>query len=296
MSIIACLRVACAAAGILVQIDPVYGDDSSCMTTLVCSSIAYAVQVVGASQVNLSSGIFNESTVNINNIASLVVSGIPSSTLFDCSRRQQPTPGAAFNITNSSVTFTGITFQNCFNTNSSGGALSAVDSSVTVSHCHFLNCSAASGGAVSATGRGSGLFLDLQNSSFTRNAAIGSAIGCPAGDRSSEPCLAWGGAVAAFEMSNVSITGCSMVENSALAAVPVQSQQYGKSQNAVAGGGCVSVLFRGNSSACTVRISGNSFLHCTVHVFSARNIRVGNGIVLCCASVCSCCCCCCSHA
>lgn len=89
--------------------------------------------------------------------------------------------------------------------------------------------------------------------------------------------MAWGGAVAAFEMSNVSVTGCSMVENSALAAVPVQSQQYGKSQNAVAGGGCVSVLFRGNSSACTVRISGNTFLHCTVHVSSAKNILVGNG-------------------
>jgi hypothetical protein len=189
------------------------------MTTLVCASIAYAVQVVGASKVNLSSGIFNESTVNINNIASLVVSGIPSSTLFDCSRRQPAATGAAFNITNSSVTFMGITFQNCSNTNSSGGALSAVDGSVTISQCHFLNCSAASGGAVSATGRGGGLFLDVQTCSFTRNAAIGSVVGCPAGDLSSEPCLAWGGAVAAFEMSNVSVTGCSMVEKCALAAV-----------------------------------------------------------------------------
>ena len=50
------------------------------------------------------------------------------------------------------------------------------------------------------------------------------------------------------------------------------------SQNAVAGGGCLSILFRGNSSASSVVISGNSFVQCTVDVPS-RNIRVGNGTV-----------------
>ncbi len=287
-SIIAYLCVASASPAssrVDVQVDPLTGDDSRCMTTFVCASIAYAVQVLGASQVSISSGIFNESTVNINNVVSLVVSGMPSHTIFDCSRRLQPA-GAAFNISNSTVTFTGITFQHCSNTNGNGGALSAVDSSVTVSQCGFFNCSAANGGAISAAGRGSGLSLDVQNSSFTRNAALGGLIGCPAGTRSSEPCSTWGGAVAAFEMSNVSVTGCTMVKNSALATVPGESQQNGLSQNAVAGGGCVSVLFYGNSSTSTVLISGNSFLHCTVNVSSLSNIRVGNGIACYFASIC----------
>jgi hypothetical protein len=285
-SIFACVYVASASpaavvgTSISVHVDPEAGDDSRCNITLVCSSIAYAVHVLGASQVSLSSGIFNESTVNIDNVASLYVSGVPPSTFFDCSRRLQPTTGTAFNITNSSVTFTGITFQHCSNPNSNGGALSAVDSSVTVSNCHFLNCSAANGGAVSVTGRGGGLFLHVQNSTFTRNAAIGGVIGCPAGNRSYEPCSTWGGAVAAFEMSNVSVNGCSMVENSARALVPVQSLQYGKSQNAMAGGGCVSVLFRGNSSASMVLISNNSFLQCIVDIPSRMHIVVGNGSVL----------------
>ena len=290
-SIMACLCVApaspapAAADGISVLVDPVAGDDSNCTATLVCASIAYAVRVVGASRVNLSSGVFNESTVTISDVAYLVVSGVPSFTLFDCSRRLQPAAGAAFNISNSTVTFSGIDFHHCSNTNGNGGALSAVDSSVMVSQCSFLNCSAANGGAISATGSGSGLFLDVQNSNFTRNAAIGGVIGCPAGSRSREPCSTWGGAVAAFEMSNVSVSGCTMNDNSALAAVPVESQQSGASRNAVAGGGCVSILFRGNSSASWMLISNNSFLHCTVDLSSSRGIFVGNGTANRCASV-----------
>ena len=282
-SIIALLCVAsalpasAAAACISVQVDLVSGDDSRCATTCVCASIAHAVQVVGASEVNLSRGVFNESTVNIFNVASLVVSGVPSLSFFDCSRRLQPA-GAAFNISNSTVTFTGVTFQHCSNAISNGGALSAVDSSVTVSQCGFFNCSAANGGAVSTTGRGDALFLNVQDSSFTRNAAVGGVVGCPAGDRSGEPCSTWGGAVAAFEVRNVSVTGCTMVDNSAIALVPSQSQQSSVSQNAVAGGGCVSILFRGNSSASSVLISGNSFAQCTVDL-PRSNIRVGNGTV-----------------
>ena len=267
------------AASILVQVDPRSGDDSLCAATLICRTIARAVQLVGASQVNLSAGVFNESTVNVSNAVALVVSGVPSSTFFDCSRRLGQTTGPAFNINNSTVAFTGVTFQHCSNPNGNGGAVSAVDSSVTVSQCRFMNCSAANGGAISATGQGTGLSLRVQNSDFSSNTAIGGLIGCPAGSQSSEPCSTWGGAVAAFEIANVSVTGCTMTENSAVAAVPAASPQNDRSRNAVAGGGCVSVLFRGNSSASTLHISGNSFLRCSSVVSSSRNIRVGNGIV-----------------
>ena len=68
------------AASILVQVDPRSGDDSLCAATLICRTIARAVQLVGASQVNLSAGVFNESTVNVSNAVALVVSGVPSST------------------------------------------------------------------------------------------------------------------------------------------------------------------------------------------------------------------------
>jgi hypothetical protein len=294
--IIACIcvvsasKIAADASGISVQVDPDTGDDSSCNTTLVCKSIARAVQVGGASQVSLSSGIFNESTVIINNIASLVVFGVPSSTFFDCSHRLQQSTGAAFSIINSNVTFVGIIFQHCSNSNSSGGAVTAVYSNVTVSQCSFFNCSAANGGALSATGHGGDLYLDVKNSSFSHNAAIGGLIGCPTGELSSEPCSTWGGAVAAFEMPRVSITGCTMAENNAVAIVPLESQQNASSRNAVAGGGCVSVLFRGNSSASTMLISDNLFQRCNVDVSnsSTNNIIVGNGIVCCRESVCLC--------
>ncbi len=265
------------ATGILVQVNPRSGDDSLCATTLICRTIAHAIQLVGASHVNLSAGVFNESTVNVSNAVALVVSGVPSSTFFDCSRRLGQTTGPAFNIINSTVAFTGVTFQHCSNLNGNGGAVSAVDSSVTLSQCSFVNCSAANGGAISATGPGTGLSLRVQNSDFSTNTAIGGLIGCPAGSQSSEPCSTWGGAVAAFEIANVTVTGCTMTENSAVAAVPAASPQNRRSRNAVAGGGCVSVLFRGNSSASTLHISGNSFLRCAVHV--SRNIRVGNGTV-----------------
>jgi hypothetical protein len=245
---------------------------------LKCRSIAFAVQVVGATQLNLSSGIFSEPTVDFNGISSLVVRGVPSSTFFDCSLRVGRTTGAAFRIRNSTVIVDGITFQHCTNANSDGGAISSVDSSVTVSQSRFINCSAANGGAVSATGPGIGLFLSVHGSNFTRNQAVGGAIGCPT-DLPNQPCSTWGGAIASFEISNVTVVGCTMVENS-VAAFAIQST----TNNAVAGGGCVSVLFRGNSSASRVYISDNSFLQCTVDVSNSMNIRVANGIVYCCTN------------
>jgi hypothetical protein len=79
-----------------VQVDPVNGNDAVCNVTLICQTIAYAVQSVGASQVNLSSGVFNETTVDITNVESVVISGVPSVTFFDCSRRLGQKSGAAF--------------------------------------------------------------------------------------------------------------------------------------------------------------------------------------------------------
>ena len=277
--VLSAIPTAAAAAGISVHVDPLTGDDSRCNTTFICRTIAHAVQLVGASHVNLSAGVFNESTVSIDNVSSLVVSGVPSSTFFDCSRRLGSTTGAAFNINNSTVTITGVTFQHCSNASGNGGAVSAVDSSVAVSQCSFVNCSAASGGAMSATGRGGGMFLRVENSNFSGNSAVGGLIGCPPGSQSSEPCSTWGGAIAAFEILNVSVTGCSMADNSAVANVPMTSLQSTLSRNAVAGGGCVSVLFRGNCSAFVLHMSGNSFLRCAVQVSRSRNIRVGNGMI-----------------
>ena len=253
------------------------GSDAICNTTLICRTIAYAVQFVGVWHVRLSSGVFNETTVLIRDAPSLVIRGAPGATVFDCSSR----PGPAFSISNSTVTFIDITFQSCSNMNSNGGAVSAVDSSVTVLHCVFVNCSAANGGAVSVTGRSRGEFLNVQNSTFIRNSAVGGLIGCPNESGSSQPCSTWGGSIAAFEVHNVTITGCMMAQSSAAAAVPVNSPQSSMSRNAVAGGGCVAVLFRGNSSGSVVQVSGNSFLQCTVHVSSASNALVGNGIVFC---------------
>ena len=122
-------------------------DSSSCgQAASPCKTIAFAVQNIGASSVSLGPGVFIESTVNINNIASLVISGVSSATFFNCSGRLDNTR-AAFLIVNSSVTITGISFENCFNPNSNGGAVSAFDSNVMVSRCSFKSCSAASGGA-----------------------------------------------------------------------------------------------------------------------------------------------------
>jgi hypothetical protein len=280
--VIACFCIAsawpsAAASGTSVTVDPTIGSDSpTCSLALPCKSIAYAVQHIGASFVFLSAGSFNETTVSISNFSSLVISGVSSSTVFDCSHRLVQS-GAAFSIINSTVTITGVTFQNCANPTFSGGAVSATGSSVAVSQCSFINCSAASGGALSVSGPGAGLFLSVQNSSFTHNSANGALSGCPAD--ASQPCASWGGAVAAFEMLNVSISGCTMIQNSALAFVPTSASQYRASRSAVAGGGCVSVLFLGNASGSSVVVSGNTFLQCTVTVAGSNNVNVGNGML-----------------
>jgi hypothetical protein len=265
------------AAATSATVNPVTGDDSQCRedTPISCRTIARALQLRGVSFLSLSAGVYNEATIGISSIDSLVISGVPNATVFDCSRRHGNNAGAAFIITNSTVFITGVTFQSCFNPSSNGGAVSATGSSVMVSHCSFIDCNATSGGAMSVTSRDTASFLIVQNSTFTRNRAIGGPAGCPV-DRS-QPCSTWGGAIAAFEIFNVSISGCKMTDNHARAFVPPSASLMTRSSNnSVAGGGCLSVLFRGNASGSAVHISGNSFTGCLVSV-SSSNVFSGNG-------------------
>jgi hypothetical protein len=74
-----------------------------------------------------------------------------------------------------------------------------------------------------------------------------------------------------------------MVNNTVQALVPTSAKQYRNMQvvrggNAVAGGGCVSVLISANASNSSVLIIDNKFLRCTV-VMSLKNnnVLVGNG-------------------
>jgi hypothetical protein len=71
-----------------------------------------------------------------------------------------------------------------------------------------------------------------------------------------------------------------MVNNIAQASVPSTSLQSNSSSNAVAGGGCVSVLFSGNTSGSSVIVSSNTFAQCTVTVSAINGVRVGNGMRL----------------
>jgi hypothetical protein len=276
--VLACMASATAAAATSVTVNPTTGDDSQCRqnASVSCRTIANAVEMAGARYLKLSAGIYNEPTISISNMFSLVITGVPNDTVFDCSRRQGTSIGAAFIITNSTIVITGVTFQNCSNPSSDGGAVSASDSSLVVSLCSFTACSAASGGAVSVTGLSSGRFLVIQNSTFTRNLATGGDSGCP--EDLSRPCSTWGGAISAVEIFNVSISGCTMTDNNARAFLPPSTSLLAReSSNSVAGGGCLSVLFRGNASGSAVHISGNSFVGCAVYVSGTASIRVGNG-------------------
>jgi hypothetical protein len=173
------------------------------------------------------------------------------------------------------VTITDVIFLRCTNPNANGGAVSASGSSVVVLRSKFVNCSAASGGAISVTGPGSGLFLRVHSSDFEQNSAIGGDSGCP--KEAAQPCSSWGGAIAAFDIPNVTVSACTMVSNIARASVPRMSLQHNASRNALAGGGCVSVLFFGSASDVAVVVVGNMFKQCKVAVSGSDNAAVGNG-------------------
>jgi hypothetical protein len=268
-AVIACvLPCAAAAGGISININPVTGDDSLCGVApdknISCKTVARAVDLNVATVFIMSAGTYNEPPIRIINVASLAIVGVPGATVFDCSSWL----GEAFNIVNSTVAITGVTFQDCRNPSSHGGAVSAIGSSIVVSQCSFTRCMAASGGAISVTGPDKGLFLSIQNSTFTDNAALGMAADCPS-NPTQQPCSTWGGAIAAFEMFSVAISGCDFSDNLGIAYVP----EYATSS--VAGGGCVSILFRRNATGSRVRISDNQFVKCRVLVY--KNIFRGNG-------------------
>jgi hypothetical protein len=180
------------------------------------------------------------------------------------------------------VLISGISFQHCLNPNLNGGAVSAVGSSIAVFSCSFVNCSAASGGAIavmSSSGPLHGSSLVVTNSSFIGNSAKGGLSGCPSDTTQSHmPCSTWGGAVAAFDILNVTVSGCKMHSNSARAVVPDLFLHKSASRNAVSGGGCVSLLFYGNTSGSVVHFTENTFEQCTVEVSSDANVFVGNGM------------------
>jgi hypothetical protein len=96
--------------------------------------------------------LLNESSVSVTSAESLLIIGVPSATVFDCSS----SPGPAFNIRNSIVSITGVAFQACSNPNpnpndndndnATGGAVAASGSSVAVMQCScysFVSCNAA---------------------------------------------------------------------------------------------------------------------------------------------------------
>jgi hypothetical protein len=266
------LPCAAAAGGTSININPVTGDDSLCGVApdknVPCKTVARAVELNDATVFIMSAGIYNDPPIRISNTVSLVIVGVPGATVFDCSSRL----GEAFNIVNSTVAITGVTFQDCLGS-SRGGAVSAIGSSIVVSQCSFTRCWAASGGAISVTGPDKGLFLSIQNSKFSENRAWGMAADCPS-NPTQQPCSTWGGAIAAFEMFNVTISGCDFFDNWASAHVPKPLDV--DITSSVAGGGCVSILFRGNATGSRVCISDNQFVKCTVSV--SKDIPRGNGV------------------
>jgi hypothetical protein len=89
-------------------------------------------------------------------------------------------------------------------------------------------------------------------------------------------------------MLNVTVSGCRMVNNTAQASVPTSALQYKPfytsntnsigGGSAVAGGGCVSVVFSGNASGSIVHASDNTFLQCKVTLSGKNGVFNGNGV------------------
>ena len=242
-----------AAAAISVVVDSVVGiDDLSCSTTNPCKTIAFASKQRGAS-VLLLRGVFNESTVYVTSVAYINISGSAtgSAALFDCSARAGP----AFSIANSTIAISAMTFINCRNRGSRGGAVSATNSSVSLWNCTFANNSAVSGGALS---------LDLGALVVGACSFVGNAAGCPFFPNVNSTCFAWGGAIAAFETASVDISRSTFVSNSVDFSMLNSTTQLA---SAVGGGGCISVLFKFNVISTNLNFSGNSFLSCTATGF-----------------------------
>ncbi len=246
------------AADVPVRVDPSTGvDSSSCGTAPPCKTVAYAIQSRNASTLYLSPGNFSEPVITISGSAVFVnITGSGGSTVFD--RSPGTSPGPAFSIANAAVAISGVTFRSYANfdvLNGTGGAVSASGSNLTVCGCSFFNNMAQTGGAI---GVASGS-LAVSSSSFQNNTAT-----CPNAASTTKACSAWGGAIGAVEARSVLLTGSTFSSN---AVNLVLNNVTSTASQAVAGGGCVSVLHNFNVSESTVVMSGNVFQSCLVRMF-----------------------------
>ena len=263
-------------ADLSVVVNPSTGSDSSvCNMSLPCQSIAYAIHSRNANLVYLSAGYFNESNVVINSSSPFVSiigsNGGSSSSVFDCNHRSS---GPAFSIVNTAVSISRITFQNCANFNvlgGVGGAISAANGSiVTVIDCNFFNNTAQTGGAI---GLASGS-LAVSSCFFQNNAAT-----CPGAASAATACSAWGGAIGTIEAPSVMLTNNTFSSNAVNLLLNTVASDTSR---AVAGGGCVSVMYSLNVSASRVTIDANVFQNCFVLMsgsnagFPPTGIQYGN--------------------
>jgi len=260
------------AGDLSVSVNPSTGVDSlTCSILSPCKTIAYAVQSRSATVVSLCSGIFNESSVIIHGVLSLSISGVHDGTVFDCGYRtgsgnsDSDSLGPAFFISNSSITLSGITFQNCVNfvatgpSGAIGGAVSAFGSSVTINNCSFYNNSAQSGGAVGVLSS----TLLVTSSAFESNTAT-----CPNAAFTVITCSAWGGAISSSETLSVSLlrnTFSNNMVNLVLNAVTNATSQ------SVGGGGCISIVHRSNVNGSLVLLSRNLIQNCTVRMYGSND-------------------------
>jgi hypothetical protein len=261
-------------ADLSVVVNPSTGIDSpSCYSDPPCKTIAYAIHSRKASSVYLTAGYFNESNVIINGsspFVSITSLNGSSSTVFDCKRRSST--GQALSIFNTAVSISGITFQNCANfdgLSGIGGAVSAIGSSVTVNDCKFFNNTARIGGAIGVKLSS----LVVSSCDFENNTAT-----CPNAAFTTTACSAWGGAIGTEESPSVSIIGNRFNVNSVNL---VLNNVTSATSKAVGGGGCISVMHKGNVSESRVRIDGNSLESCSVQMIGFndrrfRGIQFGN--------------------
>ncbi len=254
-------------ADLSVVVNPSTGFDSSvCNMSLPCQTIAYAIHSRNANLVYLSAGYFNESAVVISSSSPFVSiigsNGGSSSSVFDCNRRSKSS-GPAFSIVNTAVSISGITFQNCVNffNGGVGGAVSASGSSVNVSDCRFFNNHAQIGGAIGVTSSS----LAVSSCVFENNMAV-----CL---KTAVCSSAWGGAIGTKESPSVSIIGSYFKRNHVQLVLS-------EIRTSVGGGGCISVMHKGNVSESRVTIDRNSFERCGVVLlqigFNYQGIQFGN--------------------
>jgi hypothetical protein len=258
------------------SVNPIEGADSeTCGITLQfpCKTIQYSLINRKATALSLSPGVFNESSVRISDIPNLIINGTIG-TVFDCSLRTNSSglSDPAFIFSNATVVISHLVFQNCMNlrdTDGVGGALSANSSNLNISDCFFSNNVAQVGGAIGAIfGK-----LVVSSSVFQSNTAT-----CPNSTSMSPVCSAWGGAIGTVEAQEITVIGCSFISN--MVDVVFDGVTNPNSTSA-AGGGCISVMHKGNVSESHIAIVGNTFAGCLVKMFGLNSslttgIQYGN--------------------